>query len=328
MKKYIYIFLLILMNACKSEGQNHKLSGKIVVCELPSTEGKCYIINDDVKKEFFLPKTKEREYDLQSWLNKKDVLIGIERNKSQSRKTTHSNLVLLDTLGNIIERLIETEEGQYIGLAYPSSNDSLLLFTTEVETKEMGALELFNRPVSINVINFKSRAIIKQMPNICSNINFDIHESPWSPDEDKFVYSIRSDRKVVEAGKSGMIYLQPEDGVYIYNIKQDSFTRIAEKGFYAVWSPKGDNIAFLNDNKIWLYKTLSKSIELLYVAEKQEQLKIIHWTPDGDYLYVICPKYGGNNFNMQHNEKLIRVKDREEVSFVKPNIGLNVFTWK
>jgi hypothetical protein len=68
--------------------------------------------------------------------------------------------------------------------------------------------------------------------------------------------------------------------------------------------------------------------ELFYEAEKNEQLKVIHWAPDGKYLFVVCPKYFGSNFNMKHNEKLIEIIGKREVDFVKPNIGLNNFSWK
>jgi hypothetical protein len=117
MRKFAYILVLIAMNACNSESQDLFLSGKIVVRLLDSTDGKCYRYSNKHKVEFILPDTKEKDYSGLSWLNRKDILIGVESNNSQSRKTTHSNLVLLDTLGNILERIIETKEGQYIGLA-------------------------------------------------------------------------------------------------------------------------------------------------------------------------------------------------------------------
>jgi hypothetical protein len=62
-------------------------------------------------------------------------------------------------------------------------------------------LELFKRPIAVNIINFESKTIVKRMPNFCLNMYFDLHESPWSPDENRFVYSIISERNFVEEGK-------------------------------------------------------------------------------------------------------------------------------
>ena len=161
-------------------------------------------------------------------------MIGVENIKSQNRKTTHSNLVLLDTLGNVIRDIVIAKKGQYIGSPFMSPSDSLLFFTTEVESEKSGGLSLFKRLITINVINFNNQALIKQMPDFCTNLNFDIQESPWSPDEKRFVYSIVNDREVREKGKPEPIKLQSNDGVYICNLNKDSHKRIADKGYFAV----------------------------------------------------------------------------------------------
>ncbi len=314
------------MNTYITRGQGLiLLSGKIVVCELPSTQGNCFLYNNNNKTEFRLPNTTKKQYSGLRWLNNKDILITVEKHKAPNRKTTHSNLVLLDTLGNVIRRVVNSNEGQYVGFAYPSPNDSLLFFTTEVETKKAGGI--FERQITINIINIKDQTIVKQISNFCKNVNFDMAESPWSTDENRFVYSIVykniNTEKILR-----VLDVHPKKGIYIYNIKEDNHIKIAEEGYSAVWSPRGDSISFIKNNKVWLYNVISKETELLYAAEKHEQIKKIHWTPDGNYLYIVCPKYYGNNFNMKHNEKLIRIIDKKEIEFVKPNICLNSFTWK
>jgi hypothetical protein len=329
MKKYIYlIFFFVVMNACsQNNSQEYALTGKILIREIPSGQGKNYIYENNVRNKLELPNSSEKEYSELRWLNKEDSFIGVE-NIQLHYKTTHSNLVLLDTFGNVIKDVITTQKGQYIGAPYVSPNDSLLLFITEVESENQSRLDLFKRPVTINVINFKTQALVKQIPNVCDNIKFDIQESPWSYDENSFVYSVVNDREIIEKGKPIPIKLQSKDGVYIYDLKKGSHKKISEKGRCAVWSPKGEIIAFISDNKVWLHGVETGKNELLYEAEKNEQLKVIHWTPDGEYLFVVCPKYYGNNFNMKHNEKLIEIKGKREVDFVKPNIGLNNFSWK
>lgn len=329
MKKYIYLIcFIVVMNACgQNNNQEYALTGKILIREIPSGQGKNYIYENNVRYKFELPNSSEKEYSELRWLNKEDSFIGVE-NIQMHYKTTHSNLVLLDTLGNVIKNIITAQKGQYIGAPYMSPNDSLLFFITEVESENKSGLDLFKRPITINVINFKTKTLVKQIPNVCDNIKFDIKESPWSPDENSIVYSIVNDRKIIEKGKPEPVKLEAKDGVYIYDLKKDSHEKIADKGRCAVWAPNGGAIAFIVDNEIWLHNIMSGENELFYEAEKNEQLKVIHWTPDGKYLFVVCPKYFGNNFNMKHNEKLIEINGKREVDFVKPNIGLNNFSWK
>lgn len=333
MKNFIYCgFILSMIYACNSinnsDSQDLILSGKIIVHKFPSATGSCIVYNNNAVYEFMLPNSSKKEYSGIRWLNDRDSLIGIEKIKSRNRKTTHSNLVLLDTLGKVTKDIITTQEGQYISAPYMSPSDSLLFFITEVESENQSGLDLIRRPITINIINFKTKVLIKQLQNVCNTINFDIQESPWSLDESSIVYSIVNDREIREEGKTESINLHSDEGVFVYNLIEDSFKKIADKGRSAVWSPQGEHIAFISNNKIFLHKLTSGKNELLYEAEKKEQLKVIHWTPDGNYLYVICPKYYGNNFNMKHNEKLIEIKGKTEVNFRKLNIGLNNFSWK
>lgn len=331
MKNYIYfIFIFTLcMNACKEQnkknGQDLILSGKIIIHKFPDVNGSCYLFENNKIKEFSLPNSSDKKYAGLSWLNNSDYLIGIEYARS---KTTHSNLVLIDTSGNIIQDIITTQKGHYISAPYMSPNDSLLFFITEVESENKRALDLFIRPITINIINFKTQAIVKQLPDFCSNLNFEVQESPWSPDGNRIVYSIHGNRNISVKGEPVHIKFECNEGVYIYNIKEDTHKKILNKGHCAVWSPQENIIAFIAENNIWLYNLSTNRKTLLYEAVKHEQLKVIHWSPNGKFIFVVCPKYFGNNFNMKHNEKLISVKDKKEVDFEKPNIGLNSFTWK
>lgn len=328
MRKHLYLnFALIIMIACSQNTQEYVLKGKIAIREIPSNRNKNYVYENNKRTDFILPNSPGKEYSGLRWLNNEDCFIGVENVQSQY-KTTHSNLVLLDTLGNVIKNVITTRKGQYVGAAYASPNDSLLFFITEVESENQSGLDLFKRSITINILNLRTKALVRQIPNLCDNFKFDIQESPWSLDENCIVYSIVKDREITEKGKPEPIKLNTKDGVYVYDIKKDSYEKIADKGRCAVWSPDGGVIAFIADNKIWLHNIASGENELFYEAEKNEQLKVIHWTPDSKYLFVVCPKYFGSNFNMKHNEKLIELKGKREVDFVKPNIGLNNFSWK
>ena len=154
-------------------------------------------------------------------------------------------------------------------------------------------------------------------------------EYPWSPDEKYFVYSVIDKHNITTEGENEKIRFKPEYGIYIYSIENKKNTRIIDKGHYAVWSPKGDYIAYLNKDEIWLYYVNDGSSSLLYQHEPYERIKDIHWTPDGDYLFVTCPKYNLNkDLLFSYNEKLICITERKPVDFQKINKGLNWYTWK
>ncbi len=323
MEKIIIILFFIVMNINNIKGQE-LLPGKIVVYD----NDKLYTYYNGIIYEYALPNSKERNYSGLGWMNKKDILIGNELVTTKDGRALCTNLVMIDTSGNIIERVIDVQEGQFIGLAFPSATDKILLFQSTVKSKEGGDFEFFNRLATINIMDFESKEIIKKIENFCLSTSFTLDESPWSPDETSFVYSISGDGPLLALeGAPEKTYPGPEKGIYIYNIANDSHTKISDGGKQAAWSPKGDKIVFEKDKKIWLYNTLENSVELFYAAGKSEFLKEIHWTPDGDYLFVVCPKYK-NRYEGKYNEKLIRIKDKKEVEYKKLNIGNRPFTWK
>lgn len=87
--------------------------------------------------------------------------MGVESIKAKY-KTEHSNLVLLDTFGNVVEKIVITSSGEYIGIPYISPKDNLVVFTTEIEAKNPDDFEVFNRPISINVFDYNNRVLKKK----------------------------------------------------------------------------------------------------------------------------------------------------------------------
>lgn len=326
MRVLILTLILFSFNSCQMNSQNVKLEGKIATKRINSDT--CTIYSGAETMSFKLPNSKGFEYDIICWLNKKDVFIGVENQQSSQRATTNSNLVLVDTKGVLIERIHESSAGEFVGLAYPSLTDSFLLVTTRYDNKEY-ADNIFYAPITLNVIDFNKRKIITRIDNLCPRINFEMVESPWSPDEKYFVYSVFDKRKMSTEGENEKIRFKPEDGIYIYSIDNKEHKRIINRGHYAIWSPKGDYIAYLIEDEVWLYNVIDSFNILLYQPELYERVKDIHWTPDGEYLFVTCPKYHLNkDMLFSYNEKLINITEKKPVDFQKLDKGLNWYTWK
>ncbi len=326
MRKLIWILLCFVFNSCQMKSQDIKLEGKIAAKRINTDSCTIYAGNDMVN--FKLPNNKNLEYDIISWMNKKDVLIGIENYQSPQRATIKSNIVLLDTKGQLIERVHESSSGEYVGVAFSSLSDTLLLFTTRYDNKEH-ADDIFYAPVNINIADFNKRKVIKQIESFCPRVYFEMAESPWSPDEKHFVYSVSDKRKMKTEGEKEKIRLMPENGIYIYSIVRDEHQRITDYGHYAVWSPKGNYIAYLLEDEIWLYNLSDSVSTRLYKPELYERVKDIHWAPDGEYLFVTCPKYHHHqNMLYSYNEKLLNIPEGKPVNFQKINKGLCWYTWK
>lgn len=307
-------------------GQTVKLEGKIAVKRIMNDT--CSIYSGDSIRKFVLVNSKEYSLCATTWLNGKDLLLGIEDYMSPSKGMIKSNLILLNTKGELVERIHESPIGECVGVAYPSLSDSLLVFTTR-PTNQNSAYDFLYEPISISIINFNTRKSIRQLDNFCPSINFDIAESPWSPDEKHIVYCVSERRKSMMVGESPKVRKKPVDGIYIYDIEKDEHRSIAADGRNAIWSPKGDYIAYMVNNEIWLYSLAHAESKRLYRHALYEDIKDIHWTPDGEYVFVICTKYFLHlDIFASYNEKLIRVSDGKQVEFKKLNIGFVWYTWK
>jgi len=307
--------------------QDIKLKGKIATKRI--NDDTCIIYSNTDTISFKLPNNKGLEYDIICWLNNKDVFISVENYQSPQKSTTNSNIVLIDTRGRLIERIHESSPGEYVGIAYPSPSDSLLLLTTRYDNKKK-VDNVFYAPISLNIIDFNKKKVIKRIDNLCPRINFEMVESPWSPDEKHFVYSVFDRHKMTMEGENKKIRIKPPpNGIYIYSIEEKEYNRITDRGHYAVWSPKGNYIAYLIEDEIWLYNVNDASNTLLYHPERYERIKDIHWTPCGEYLFMTCPKYHLNkDMLFSYNEKLISIEERKPVDFKKLDKGLNWYTWK
>lgn len=61
---------------------------------------------------------------------------------------------------------------------------------------------------------------------------------------------------------------------------------------------------------------------MIFAAKNREKIEVIHWTPDGENIFIVFRN------RSKYMEKLINIKERKEVDFVKPKIFLDYFTWK
>jgi len=303
--------------------QSVELTGSLAI--RPKGTKKMIIYSQNDSTVYNIPDRAEYSYSGFIWLNKKDSLLCVENIETSRRVPIKSNVVLLDNKGTIIRNITLMEKGEFIQKVFPSPHDNYL-FITFMKNENKKVSDIFTAPISAFVIGFKDNELIRYSNNISPRINFDINESPWSPDETKIVYSIIPKQAPIVIGEKQDKGKEINPGIYIYDFSENKHTKILDAGHNAVWSPMGRDIAYINNNSIYLYNTLDKTTKILYNGDGGK-IELIHWTSEGKYLLVIEVKHR-SHFDISINESFVNVVSGEIIHIQEPKFGLNNFTWK
>jgi hypothetical protein len=232
--------------------------------------------------------------------------------------------------GEVVERLIENKDYHYMGASSPSRSGKKILYTTNYNppspdpvniTKEQLSTRLFPKE-SLCIMNYESRKVEFTINDFSRGGMLDFNESPWSPDEKKFVYTIRKKPKVNLEGKP----LNKNDtviaGAYIFDIEKQKDIKFIPGATAAIWSPNSNIIAYLKNDNVWLYDVDADTHILFLKSTSPLTIEHIHWTPEGDHLYMLL-----GNENVV-DEKLYRLKDGIEIPFKKLHLLDRSYTWR
>jgi len=255
-------------------------------------------------------------FDL-SWVGRSDTLLGkvYVYDSTAIRKIGRQKLMFYDSNGKSLDHeLFETGPGESIGSFYASPNGQRVI--VEV-TKGYTARRWSYTSGELQVLDLRSGKTLQSIP-FDSTLLMTVDEWPWSPDQTQFVYSARGWRRWIN---------NPQAGVYIYNLATGQQTEVDDKGWWAVWSPDGKNIAYIKHNDIWIYDVASQTSKLFYKSHSFEDLSVIHWSPDGRYLRVHGWKYVtfGSWFETPF-ERMLQTADGQEVHF--HSVGGALYSWK
>lgn len=328
MKKNIGLFGIIAFftNSCIMKESNRPILGKIA---MKSMQNEYSIYDNSVSPILKFPVKNEKEvhYSGLTWMHSRDVFLGVEYIPGKKREDYKGNVVKFDLLGNIIERVYQTEKGQIVGFTYPSRSDRKLLFTMDtIGDVTLNPLEGLMRSESIWIMDMQEKKIIKKIENVGAIPNFSIRESPWLFDEDHFVYSIANENKIVLQGDT-LNSIKEAAGVYLYDLASDKKKLIVSDGYFAVGSPTSNRIAFIKHKSVRVLDLTNQSEKSIYKIGSKEGVSHIHWTPDGKHIYIV-------NFNyfifglFTSGEKLIDVETGKEMPFRKIGHGFGIYTWK
>jgi hypothetical protein len=311
-------FLAVMTLACSSPSDTPpmELPGKIVFTG-PPNEYFHYahgLLRKDNLQEL---QGESAPFDL-SWVGKSDTLLGkvYVYDSTATRQIGRQKLMLYDSNGRSLDHvLFQTAPHESIGSFYASPDGRLVIvevtkgYSNHHWNYTSGALQI------LDIKNGES----KQSIAFDSTLLMTVDEWPWSPDQQQLVYSARSLHHWMSTS--------PKAGVYIYDLATGQQTQVDSKGWWAVWSPDGKYIAYIKHNDVWIYDVTGHSSKVFYKSRSFEDLSVIHWAPDGQYLRVHGWKYVtfGSWFETPF-ERMLRITDGQESNF--KNIGGALYSWK
>ena len=323
-KVSLSICLLLVCNSCKPK-QTIVLSGKIVVKEFQ--ENKYSVYTDGIKtSEFRMPYNEQLESGLTSWANTENAFIGWQR--TYCKNESEYSICKFDTNGKVIDTIYEVGVDKILWPYYLSRNNKYLIASThDSKTDASLPLEGLNPSMSLLVIDTAEKRVICEVNDIGRAIGFHIEEYPWLSDNARFVYSLGNPVEIIYNGQGLVKSTNP--GVYLYDIRNSKSKLLISDGYNAIVSPDGDNIAYQKNDGIYIMNLNNSLSHRIYKVKSFCNLRTMHWTPDGKYIYFIH----AHNSQLYKlllgvEEEMIDCKSDEEVNFAKIGHGYYSYMWK
>ena len=326
---FIFTHFLAIIS-CHMENSGIPLPGKIAVEDNTNHTCVIYIDSSNGKTAFKIRNDQEVRYSGFTWLNKEDNFLGAESMPGLSRSDYKSNIAKFDLSGRIIERIYEAQNGEIAWLGYPSRNDKYLIFTTHrIVDPNLYPFEGLAPMLSLKIMDINEKKVFKIIDSIGRSPNFKLQESPWLNDGNRFVYSMSAENELMSGGKAINPLEEVLTGVYVYDLTTDQKTLLVPGGRLAIASPISNQVAYVKDNSIRVLNLNTKEERTVYQLGSKEKVPNIHWTPDGEFIYLAYFDYffGLSDFPTS-GEKLIEVNSGNEIAFKKIGQGLGTYTWK
>lgn len=325
LKIYLILFACSFCLYFKIPKEPLALPGKIAV----NFDDSLYVFDNSEAGVYQFPiKGKNFEYGGLRWANNTNDLIGIEYLRNEKRAIGQGNLMCFNLAGKITKSIYVANHDEIAGHAYLSRKDKWILFATEQRGDiRLNPLEGLNRKKSLLILNYKTGKLVTKIEGIGTSLTFELRESPWVYDEDRFVYSVIGDKKIVDTNAEMPSVQGEKNGIYIYDVAANQKTLLIPEGRFAICSPAGFCIGYVKDQSIWIMDLKDKSTKKVFEVGAQDKIVSIHWTPDGKCIYIAYYKQNILD-ELSLGETLIDIKTIDEVPFKKIGHGFRPYTWK
>lgn len=268
--------------------------------------------------------TGDTQYRGFSLMNTRNSFIARGNPQLPNPALSKNSILEFNLKGDIIQSLYCIPTNHDIYQMEMSPNDSKLLYTFVLHEKEISDDSNLG---NIAIVNLWTKDV--QIHKIAPGYKITISSSPWSPDENKFVYHIS--RGITYGEKAETHYNTSGAGLYVYDLEKRYSHIIAKDGIYGIWSPIGKYIAYFSGGDVFGYNTASGAKKLLYKKKPFERIRgFLYWLNKGQYLYFDCPRFNiGRQLFSIGNQRLINIETNEEIPFKhlksKPH---SIYDWK
>lgn len=317
LSKIKIVIVCILFSSCAS-GQGQKISIVGRTAQFDSRNNIIHFRNDSSWREIKLKGDKKKSYSGLILNNTTDNFLVVEYSQNKSGRTIEGDIIEFNLNGNSVNKVFDSKTGELAGDLCLSKNDTKLLFTLENDYfNPSDPLGQLNRPVSILIMDFKKREIIRKLDTVGMSLNVWINDAPWLSNENSFIYDFRMDREIKMYNDTSEERMTKQAGIYLYDINLEKNSLLIPNGFSGEVSPLEDKIAYLKDSGIYVYNVSTKSNQLLYSLSNKEKTAFVKWTPNGEYIYF--ESYSVNNFGTDE-PFLIRISDKRKLrtDWIKP----------
>ena len=306
----------------EKEPDSEILSSKMVVSVYESNQS--FIVEDGKVTSRF----DDSELGVLTWFNREDFFFT-SRFYSNPNTGKKSDIVKVDTLGNILSILYKAKNEEIAWPLYTSKDDKYLLFTTHyLADPDSFPFEGLTPMLNLKVLALDSTEVILEIDSIGRSPNFKVEESPWLYNDYKFVYSLGNGTKFMEENGDEINPVTKTKGVYIYDLKSKEHKLLIKDGYEAIASPDSNLIAFETANSIQILNLDTDEIKSIYEYSSNVKIYGKHWTPDGQYIYFAYKNVLGVGNTFTTGEKLINIRTGEEKEFKGVKHGFNSYSWK
>ncbi|HQV75492.1 MAG TPA: hypothetical protein PLE78_08370 [Flavobacteriales bacterium] len=259
-----------------------------------------------------------------TWLYTSKTLMGQALyNSGGHYSDVRCDLMEFDSLGEPKRVLYKAIGGELAWTEFSSWDDKFVLFTTHhLPDPSVQPFEGLMPMLALKVLDMTSGAVVHIIDSIGRPPSYQMNESPWLHDGHRFVWSIRHTTRLIDDDGDLFQHGSGRNGIHMFDMRAGTVTLLVEGAKMAVVSPIKDILAYIKENKLCVFDMESSTETILFTFGESEQIRTVHWSPDGSAIFV------GSAKSHSIKERLIDVQTGKELPFTSIGMTNGTYSWK
>lgn len=259
-----------------------------------------------------------------TWLRTTKSLLGTAHHHlGTSRSDLRCDIMEFDSLGSPKRLIYQAEDREIAWPEFASWDDRFLLFTTHhLLDPSKHPFEALTPMLTLKVMDMKSGEVLQVIDSIGRPPSYQMCESPWFHDGQRFVWSVSRAPKLIDDDGDIFPHDASGNGVYVFDMRTRTSSLILPGAEQASVSPTRDILAFLKGKELRVLDLDGSIDRLLFTFTDVEDVRTIHWSPDGKAVFV------GSVEQRRTKERLIDIETGEEMPFNGIGLTNANYSWK